>query len=598
MIRGVAGFVFLLLAVGSPGTPRASAYSVETHTGVGGQRIVVGADGNFWFTTDAAIGVVDRNGILLNRFPVQVPGPGAPSDLALGPDRNIWYSSLGRIGRITQAGQVTEFDAGPPAVLNATPVALGAITAGPDGAVWFADPGRNAIGRIATDGAITRFPIPSVGPNSFLATSSPSGIVAGPDGNLWFTEADTDRIGRITPAGAITEFPLPTSGAGPAGITVGPDGALWFTESRASTIGRITTTGVITEFALPGFPPKTPAQIVTGADGALWFTLSVPTGAAAFAGAIGRLAADGGVLVFGTPDVVRFASLPADVVLGPDNAIWYIASGLIARVLVDLADVQPAVVAAVLPGSRSVQVGTTATAFATIINYGVAAATGCRITPAASVPADFLYQTTDPQTNALTGTANTPVSILAASQQSFLIAFTPSAAFAPTNVPLDFVCDNAAPAPSQVGLNRLLLSASTSAVQDVIALAGQTPRYVGAPAGALQINTPPGAEFLALAAANVGAAGTIAVSADSGGQPLPLVLTICRSDPATGSCLGPFAASVTLDMTVGATSTFIVFATRTGSIPFDPASNRIFVRFADPNGIVRGATSVAVYTSP
>ena len=34
-------------------------------------------------------------------------------------------------------------------------------------------------------------------------------ITAGPDGNLWFTEPNLERIGRITPAGVVSEFPPP-----------------------------------------------------------------------------------------------------------------------------------------------------------------------------------------------------------------------------------------------------------------------------------------------------------------------------------------------------------------------------------------------------
>src|SRR5439155_25447663 len=64
-----------------------------------------------------------------------------------------------------------------------------------------------------------------------------------------------------------------------------------------------------------------------------------------------------------------------------------------------------ALVAAVLPSSRSVQIPTQASAFATIINAGPFSAIGVCISQASPVPATFAYQTTDPATNALTGSA-------------------------------------------------------------------------------------------------------------------------------------------------------------------------------------------------
>jgi len=39
-----------------------------------------------------------------------------------------------------------------------------------------------------------------------------------------------------------------------------------------------------------------------------------------------------------------------------------------------------------------------------------------------------------------------------------------------------------------------------------------------------------------------------------------------------------------------------IFVTATGTVPFDPANNRIVVKFRDAGGIVRGSTSVAVRT--
>ena len=48
------------------------------------------------------------------------------------------------------------------------------------------------IGRITPSGLIAEFPIPG-------AKSRPWGIAAGPDGDLWFTDPGKGKIGRITP---------------------------------------------------------------------------------------------------------------------------------------------------------------------------------------------------------------------------------------------------------------------------------------------------------------------------------------------------------------------------------------------------------------
>src|SRR5712691_9332341 len=90
----------------------------------------------------------------------------------------------------------------------------------------------------------TEFPIPTAG-------SSPIAITAGPDGNLWFAEQEGNKIGRITPSGTITEFAIPTSPSSPIAITAGPDGNLWFAELEGNKIGRVTPSGTITEFAIP-----------------------------------------------------------------------------------------------------------------------------------------------------------------------------------------------------------------------------------------------------------------------------------------------------------------------------------------------------------
>jgi hypothetical protein len=53
---------------------------------------------------------------------------------------------------------------------------------------------------------------------------------------------------------------------------------------------------------------------------------------------------------------------------------------------------------------------------------------------------------------------------------------------------------------------------------------------------------------------------------------------------------------VTTAINANATPTFGIFVQGSGNVPFDPAANRIFVRFKDGGNVTRGSTSVAVRT--
>ena len=248
-----------------------------------------------------------------------------------------------------------------------------------------------------------------------------------------------------------------------------------------------------------------------------------------------------------------------------------------------------AIVSAVLPSSRSVQVGTTATAFATIINAGLVTATACEISLLTSLPATFMYQTTDPATNQVTGTPNTPVNIAAGAAQSYVFALTPSLpGVASTDVQLGFDCTNTDPAPINTGLNTLLFSASTAPVPDVVALAATFTND-----GIVNIPGTNGTGAFAVATVNVGATGAITVSADTGATSLPLTVSLCETNPATGQCISGIGSTVTTTINANATPTFGIFVQGNGNVPFDPALNRIFVRFKDSGAVTRGSTSVA-----
>jgi virginiamycin B lyase len=557
-----------------------------------------------------------------------------PNGITTGPDGALWFTEVGaedkitqnplgpsKIGRITTAGTVTEF---------ATPAANSdprGIAVGPDGNLWFAEAGGNNIGRITTAGVITEFPVPT-------ANSAPNGIAAGPDGNIWFTEQAGNKIGRITPSGTVTEFPIPTSGSSPQGITAGPDGNLWFTEQTANKIGRITTSGTVTEFVISSggsismlennivagpdgalwfatncdqtgtittsgtitlFPPVDAncplmagghgQSITVGPDGSLWRVVSLPFG---FGSAISGYTTAGTSNGISTLRITSYGSVPT---AGPDAALWFTegTAGKIGRY--GPLPSTNLLVSAVLPLSRSVQVGNPATAFATIINAGTSPALGCAIVPGTNVPASYLYQTTNPATNALTGTPNAPVSIAAGGSQSFVLAFTPTAAFAPTDVSFSYDCASTGAAAPVTGLNTLLLSASTTPVPDIVVESATASND-----GILHITGSTGSAAFATATVNLGSSAAITVTADIGGVTLPLGLTLCQTNPGSGQCLATPSASVSTTINTNATPTFAIFATASSAIPFAPATNRIFVRFADASGAIRGSTSVAVET--
>lgn len=248
-------------------------------------------------------------------------------------------------------------------------------------------------------------------------------------------------------------------------------------------------------------------------------------------------------------------------------------------------------VAAVLPSSRSVTVGTPATAFVTIINAAGPTAENVAPSLGLPVPAVFGYQTTDPATNATTGSPNTPVSIPPGGKQTYVVSVTPTAAFAPTELALSFAGANAPSVPTLVGINTLLLSASTSPVPDTVMLAATIFND-----GIANIPGPGGTGIFSVAMVNVGASALMTISADDGGAGMAASITLCQTNPITGQCISAIAPSVTFQVDEGATPTVGVFVAGQGIVPFDPSRNRAFVRAKDQGGVVRGSTSVAVRT--
>jgi len=225
----------------------------------------------------------------------------------------------------------------------------------------------------------------------------------------------------------------------------------------------------------------------------------------------------------------------------PDTTAPGSTSGYLARYCnSDCPDDSAPLVAAVLPAIRSIETGGTATAFATIINPSASNLSNCFITPATALPASFVYQTADSATNALTSTPNTPVAIAAGGSQSFVYALTANGTFPPTNITLGFECSYAGEATVSTGLDTLLLSASATPVPDVVALAATVQSD-----GIVHVTGASMAGAFAVATINLGAGAQITASANTGATSLPVTLALCQTNPQSGQCLAPPAASVT-----------------------------------------------------
>jgi streptogramin lyase len=156
--------------------------------------IATGLDGNVWFTESAAtlvspgqfrnfIGRITPDGTITE---FQVPTPYAePLDIVVGSDGNLWFTEFNgqAVERITPSGVISEFR-------SASFIGGLGITTGPDGNLWLTQSTGSYVVRLTTAGAATFYSTPT--PNAY-----PLGITVGPDGNIWFSEDNVNNIGEI-----------------------------------------------------------------------------------------------------------------------------------------------------------------------------------------------------------------------------------------------------------------------------------------------------------------------------------------------------------------------------------------------------------------
>jgi virginiamycin B lyase len=312
--------------------------------------------------------------VTVQTFPV--PSPAADlQQIVAGPDNTLWFTeqAAGNVGRITTAGQITEY----PIPNNAS----GLPDTGPTqivasgGGLWFLTDIGESVYRMATDGtsppvyANSFFPASNLAPSdtggvwlmeSFgdgksqdgdaLLRVDPNATVTGysaihpnhidsiaqaRDGSVWFNNAG-GFLYRLTDAGAQLSYPLslPTPNE-VSSIAFAPGGLPWFTDYAPNSLTGSGCCGGVGELAggvahLTPIGSQRPADgiepgsLTLGPDGAMCFAFhkawsGAPTG---FDG-IGRVdPATGGVQLVSTDPYV-----PTDIAFGSDSALWFVDSG-------------------------------------------------------------------------------------------------------------------------------------------------------------------------------------------------------------------------------------------------------------------------------
>ena len=311
----------------SCGVARAApAFSRVSSGGHGGDFIVAGPDGAMWMLDSGAatdsptpwlVRISPSGRVRAFHLPRGSTGPFA--DLVVGRDGNFWYTdSLFKrrtdkwvVARMTPTGASAVFATG----LSTSSQILSGLTMGPRNQLWFTgrDLRTSRIGRMTLAGK--RVWVVGRHPSSLFEAA----ITAGPDGNLW-----TATGFRVTPQGRVTGY----QGGNRLAIVTGADGNLWLSDNGA--VDRLTTGGQLTTFR---YPPTNPAccdqtlSLAPGPDGNIWFVKGQSTETAFNAdGAVGMIDHSGHIVLY--PLTSGGAPLgPFAIAAGPDGSMWVTVLG-------------------------------------------------------------------------------------------------------------------------------------------------------------------------------------------------------------------------------------------------------------------------------
>jgi virginiamycin B lyase len=216
--------------------------------------------GHLWITMEATdeIAELDQLGRILRRFPIRRVVAG-PHGLAIAPDGAVWWTGkegdvIGRLDPATGRMRVFQLPQGSQPIY----IASGC------GAMYFTELNGSRIGRITNAGHITEYPTP---------TPSARPIAVAPRHcKVWFSEEAGHHFGVLDPRTArIKEYPLPNPGDELAALAFDRTGSLWLQFRTPDAFGRVDAHKRVHMLALPT-KNAVMHRIILGPGGNMWFT--------------------------------------------------------------------------------------------------------------------------------------------------------------------------------------------------------------------------------------------------------------------------------------------------------------------------------------
>jgi virginiamycin B lyase len=268
---------------------------LEAHDGP--TAIAAAPDGSVWFTIDFANAIGRVRDGKLERFAEEKTN-GEPVGIAAAADGSAWYTDApaGQITHVSATGELTSIP------LDTPLTRIGQLALAPDGALWFTEASAYSVTRWH-EGRFERHVIDAL-------RGAAQGIAVGKDGVVWATLQAANQLLRIAPDGSMQMFDIPTRGSSPGDITVAADGSVWFLEFRGNKIGRFAD-GRFEEFPV-GEESAGLTGLDVAPDGAVWVGMLRK-------GSLGRLK-DGKLQEFRLP---RQDARPYGVAVDREGNVWY-----------------------------------------------------------------------------------------------------------------------------------------------------------------------------------------------------------------------------------------------------------------------------------